>query len=254
MGMRTRTILLLLALTAAACGDDDTGTAATTTTGSAGPTTTQPGETTTTGEVEATTTTTEPVLTDPRFPETNVSARFGFDEDEETEVDRDPSSHLALFYRSAADELVVVITGFDAGAPVLECGWGLVDYGPASVLEAESWYTASFDSYGNQPWATAGATSETRCEAEFLEEGELRSDIVTATQCGDYLVVVLPELAIDPVAVDSEVAAPTMELIVDTADGGSLRLQAVPWLAHPGAYPNAADMLEIELDASGCAG
>jgi hypothetical protein len=40
---------------------------------------------------------------------------------------------------------------------------------------------------------------------------------------------------------------------VDSPDGGSVRLEAIPWLAHPGANPTAADMLEVDPATLGCA-
>ncbi|HEX5631148.1 MAG TPA: hypothetical protein VFY15_05775 [Acidimicrobiia bacterium] len=250
--MRGRVLIALLSLLIVACGDDDTGTGSvvTTTTAVAATTSTAADTTTTTA---APTTTTTLGYTDPRFPDTNMSARFGGRDGDpiEFELDFDPAGILALFYRTADHALVVVMTGFDVATPVVECGWGIIDYGPASVIEADSWFEAVFGSYANQPWATAGATAESRCEEQFLEDGSLRPDIVTATQCDDYVVVVFDQMNLDATAFDAEVAVPEMHLIVDSPDG-SVRLEAIPWLAHPGANPTAADMLEVEPATLGC--
>lgn len=256
--MRGRVLIALLALVIVACGDDDTGAGSGVTTTAGGTTTSTAAATTTTTSTTTTaaaTTTTVVVYTDPRFPETNMSARFGGRDGDPIgfDLDFDPAGILALFYRTADSALVVVMTGFDVSTAVVECGWGIIDYGPASVAEADSWFDAEFDSFANQPWATEGATTEPRCEEHFLEEGELRSDIVTATQCDDYVVVVFDEMSVDATTLDAEVAVPQMHLIVDSPDGGSVRLEATPWLAHPGANPTAADMLEVDPATLGCA-
>lgn len=247
--MKLRFFAVLLVLIAA-CGDDDAVT--TTTSSGTGTTATTVGITTGTTVVETSTTTAPLPLTDPRFPETNMSARFTGSDGEPVDVGFDPSSLLALFYRSPDEHLVVVITGFDPAVTQLQCGWAYVDYGPESVL-GENWYTASFSSFGNQPFATDGATGEPRCEEEFLEDGTLRSDIVTAQQCGDYLVFSAPDLILDPADVGEEVAVPSVELVVELSGGGVTDLEAIPWVAHPGANQTTADLLELDLATVDCA-
>ncbi len=66
------------------------------------------------------------------------------------------------------------------------------------------------------------------------------------------MVVVFDQMNLDATAFDAEVAVPQMHLIVDSPYG-LVRLEANPWLAHPGANPTAADMLEVEPATLGCA-
>ncbi len=244
--MRYRSLLLVILLLIVACGDDDaastsstlgtsTTAAATTTTGLAATTTT----------TAPTTTTTAP-LNDPRFASTSQSAYFalpdtgGFGE----------GAHLALFYRTSDDQLVLVVTGFEPAT--LQCGWMYVEYGPASVLEAPSWGQANWEAFANQPWATEGATAEPRCEQEFLEDGALRPDIALAVQCGDYLVVVADQMELDAVFVGSTVAAPTASLLVDFPDDAVVALTAIPWFAHPGEHPTVDDLVEVGAGVLDC--
>ena len=244
-GMRWGSLLLILVLVGGACGDDDGGA---TTAPATTPTTTGPGDTT---SVAAATTTTSLPLTDPRFPETNMSARFALPDDAAAALPFDPASLLALFYRSTEGPLVVVLTGFGGDvSPVLQCGWILMDYGPSTVLDAPSWDAAPFDSYGNQPWATQNFGTP-RCEDEFLEDGEFRSDITFAHECGDFLLIVADQLELDPVVAEAEVAVPFAELIVDAPDG-PVSLEAIPWEAHPGALPTVADLVGIDVAAVSC--
>jgi hypothetical protein len=209
--------------------------------------------TTGTTVVETTTTTTLP-LTDSRFPETNLSARFTGPDGEPVDVGFDPNSLLALFYRHPTDHLTVVITGFDPDVMLLECGWAYMYYGPESVLQADNWYTAPFDSFSNQPWATEGATAEARCEEEFLEGSELRPDILTAQQCGDVLVFTAFALALNPAEVEAEVATPFVAILAELRDsGGVVEIEAVPWVAHPGAQQTTADLVGFDPDTLDCA-
>ncbi|MBI5157275.1 MAG: hypothetical protein HZA58_04590 [Acidimicrobiia bacterium] len=245
--MRWGTLLLVVALLGGACGDDAAVTTA--------PTTTTGGTveaTTTTATVAETTTTTAALpLTDPRFPATNLSARFALPDDTSATLSFDPATLLALCYRSVDGPLVVVLTGFgDEVPPVLQCGWILMRYGTTAVLDAPSWDTAPWDSHGNQPWATQNFGA-TRCEEAFLEDGGFRPDIATARECGDFLVVVADELAIDPAVVEAEVGTPFAEIIVDAAEG-PVSLEAIPWEAHPGALQTVDDLLEIDVDAARC--
>ena len=248
--MRWGSLVLLVALVGGACGDDDVGAASTATTATTATTaaaTTMPADTTTT--VAETTTSTTLSLTDPRFPETNLSARFAVEDDAMVDLPFDPASLLALFYRSTEGSLVVMLTGFgDGGAsPVLQCGWILMYYGPTSVLDAPSWDEASWGSYGNQPWATENFGTP-RCEDEFLEDGAFRTDIARAHECGDFLMIVADQLELDPSAVEAEVATPFAELVVDGTDG-PVSLEAIPWEAHPGALQTTADLVGIDLVA-----
>jgi hypothetical protein len=243
--MRWGSLFLVVALIGGACGDDDIGaTAISTTTATAA-------STVATGGPLETTTTTTPPLTDPRFPETNMSARFALPNDEEATLPFDPASLLALFYRSTTGPLVVVLTGFGGEvSPVLQCGWILMQYGTTAVLDAPSWDEAPWDSYGNQPWATQNFGTP-RCEDEFLEDGAFRSDITFAHECGDFLMIVADQLELDPAVAGAEVATPFAELIVDAPDG-PVSLEAIPWEAHPGALPTVADLVGIDVAAVSC--
>ena len=243
--MRWGSLLLVLVLVGGACGDDDIGATPPTTT-----TTTLMAETTTT-TVDETTTSSALPLSDERFPETNLSARFALPDDTEATLSFDPAGLLALFYRSIEGPLVVVLTGFgDEVPPVLQCGWILMQYGTTAALDAPSWDEAPWDSYGNQPWATENFGAA-RCEDEFLEDGAFRPDIARAQECGDYLVVVADELVIDPALAEAEVATPFAEIIVDAA-GGPVSLEAIPWEAHPGSLQTVDDLLEIDVTALIC--
>lgn len=249
--MRLRPLLGVAGLLLAACGGGE-GSATTTvvavTTTTAAVTATTAAVTTTTAAV---TTTTAPALSDPRFVETVLSARFG-NPDPETggEVPPDVAGLLALFYRTA-DQLVVVIAGFGDSAP--QCGWVLMHYGDDDVLTAASFDIAPWQSFANQPWATPGATDESRCKEQFLEDGELRPDIAPAVQCGDYLVVVVDQITLDAAEFGHSVATPSVDLIFDESAGAAVRFPAVPWTAHPGANPTTADLGELASGVLECA-
>jgi hypothetical protein len=157
-----------------------------------------------------------------------------------------------LFYLSVDGQLVMVLTGFDGEVTSDEqCGWMLIQYGSAAVLDVADWETAPWDSYANQPWSTAGGLTQPHCGQEFLEDGALRPDIATATECGDYLVVIADQLPLVPGDVGAEVGSPYVELLVAVADA-KVELEAIPWAAHPGAAPNLGDLVEIDLDTLTC--
>jgi hypothetical protein len=248
--MRNPSLLFAAGLVLGACGGDDgsaTTIAEVVTTTVAVTTTTEPASTTT---AVATTTTAAP-LSDPRFVETVLSARFGNpDPDVEGAVPPDVAGLLALFYRTTADQLVVVITGFADESP--QCGWVLIDYGDDDVLSAESFDSAPWQSYANQPWATPGATNEPRCEEQFLEDGALRPDIAPAIHCGDYVVAVLDQMSLDPAEFGHTVATPSVDLIFDETAGSALRFPAVPWVSHPGANPTTADLGQLAPGVLDC--